>query len=522
MTDEKIFRLAKPRRKGLLSILFSRFLIIALLLIFQVLLMISFYGWLVHYIPFYSGFLAIFTLLMIVYLFNSEMDSSAKLTWMFMLALVPLPAAIFLFFTKTNAGHRKIKQREKQIIAESKNMIRQPENVMCELEEDHSGTEDLAAYMNRSGCFPIFDKTQVTYFPLGEKKFAAMLEELKKAEKYIFMEYFIVEEGYMWGRILEILVEKAKQGVDVRVMYDGMCEICLLPSDYCKRLEAQGIKAKAFSPLIPVVSSHYNYRDHRKILVIDGKVAFNGGVNLADEYINHKKLYGHWKDTALMIKGAAAKSFALLFLQMWNIDEKNAEYLPFLDDGGFVPENANGYVMPYGDCPLDDDKVGETVYMDILNRANDYVHIMTPYLILDGELETALKYAAQRGVDVKLILPGIPDKKPVYALAKTHYKALISAGVKIFEYTPGFVHAKVFVSDDKKAVVGTINLDYRSLYHHFECATYLYKTDCISEIEADFQDTLAKCRQVTEKTIQEEKISYKIMGNLIKFIAPLL
>ena len=522
MTDEKIFRLAKPRRKGLLSILFSRFLIIVLLLIFQVLLMLGFYVWLVQYIPFYSGFLAIFTLLMIVYLFNSEMDSSAKLTWMFMIAFVPLPAAIFLFFTKTNAGHRKIRQREKQIIAESKNMISQPENVICELEGDPLGTEDLAAYMSRSGCFPIFDKTQVTYFPIGEKKFAAMLEELKKAEKYIFMEYFIIEEGYMWGSILEILIEKAKQGVDVRVMYDGMCEIALLPSDYYKLLAAQGIKAKAFSPLIPVVSSHYNYRDHRKILVIDGKVAFNGGVNLADEYINHKEVYGHWKDTALMIKGAAAKSFALLFLQMWYIDEKNAEYLPFLDDGGFVPENATGYVIPYGDCPLDDDKVGEAVYMDILNRANDYVHIMTPYLILDGELETALKYAAQRGVDVKLILPGIPDKKLVYALAKTHYKALVSAGVKIFEYTPGFVHAKVFVSDDKKAVVGTINLDYRSLYHHFECATYLYKTDCISEIEKDFQNTLAKCRKVTEKSIREEKVSYKIMGNLAKFIAPLL
>ena len=522
MTDEKIFRLAKPRKKGMLSILFSRFLIIMLLLILQVLIVIGFYGWLLHYIPFYSAFLTLFTILMTVYLFNSGMDSSAKLTWMFMIALVPLLAVVFLFFTQTNAGHRKIRKRERQIIAESRNMISQPENVMRELQGDYSGTKDLAAYMSRSGCFPIFDKTHVTYFPTGEEKFAAMLEELKKAEKYIFMEYFIIEEGYMWGRILEILVEKAGQGVDVRVMYDGMCEISTLPPDYFKLLRAQGIKAKAFSPIRPVVSSHYNYRDHRKILVIDGKTAFNGGVNLADEYINHKERFGHWKDTALMIKGAAAKSFALLFLQMWNIDEKCTEYLPFLDDGGFVPENASGYVMPYGDCPLDDDKAGETVYMDILNRANDYVHIMTPYLILDGELETALKYAAQRGVDVKLILPGIPDKKTAYALAKSHYKALIHAGVRIFEYTPGFVHAKVFVSDDKKAVVGTINLDYRSLYHHFECATYLYKTDCIPDIEKDFQDTLTKCRQVTEKTIREEKAYYKITGSLAKFIAPLM
>lgn len=522
MKDEKIFRLAKPRRKGVLSIVFSRFLIIALLILLQAAFMIAFYGWLVRLLPFYSGFLAIFTVLMIVYMFNSEMDSSAKLTWMFMIALAPLPASIFLVFTKTNAGHRILCKREKQIIEESREMIRQPENVIRELEGDRSGTEALAAYLNRSGCFPIFDRTSVTYFPLGEEKFAAMLGELKKAETYIFMEYFIIEEGYMWGKILEILADKAKQGVDIRVMYDGMCEMSTLPPNYFRLLRKLGIKAKAFSPIKPVVSSHFNYRDHRKILVIDGKVAFNGGVNLADEYINHIERFGHWKDTALMIKGDAAKSFALLFLQMWNIDEKNRDYLSFSDDSGSVPENANGYVMPFGDCPLDGYRAGETVYMDILNRANDYVHIMTPYLILDGELETALRYAAQRGVDVKLILPGIPDKKLPYALAKAHYRSLVSAGVKIFEYTPGFVHAKVFVSDDLKAVVGTINLDYRSLYHHFECAAYLYKTDCIPKIEEDFQNTLLKCRQVTEETIRKEKASYKLMGSFAKFIAPLL
>ena len=211
-----------------------------------------------------------------------------------------------------------------------------------------------------------------------------------------------------------------------------------------------------------------------------------------------------------------------MFLQMWNITEKEPEFTPWLQDTGYVPEHPSGFVIPYGDCPLDDDKVGETVYMDILNRATDYVHIMTPYLILDGELETALKYAARRGVDVALILPGIPDKKMAYALAKSHYRRLVEAGVKIYEYTPGFVHAKVFVSDDKKAVVGTINLDYRSLYHHFECATYMYKTDCIPGIERDFQRTLEKCRRVTPESIDGEKLSYKLMGQLTQFIAPLM
>lgn len=522
MTNEEIFRLAKPKKKGLLPLIFSRFLIIVLLLVLQVLLMVGFYGWLGEYIPYLTVVLRMFTLAMVLYLFNNSMDSTAKLTWMFIIAILPLPGAALLFFTQTNAGHRKIKNRVEKLIADTMDAIEQPKSVIEVLNRDGSGTDDLCMYLNRSGCFPVFDNTQVSYFPIGEDKFTAMLAELKEAKKYIFMEYFIVEEGYMWGEILKILVEKAKAGVDVRVMYDGMCEMSTLPANYCKLLAAHGIKAKAFSPIIPVVSSHYNYRDHRKILVIDGKVAFNGGVNLADEYINHIERFGHWKDTALMIKGAAAKSFALLFLQMWNIDEHKPEFQPYLDDEAYVPEYSSGYVMPYGDCPLDDEKVGETVYMDILNRACDYVHIMTPYLILDGELETALKYAAQRGVDVKLILPGIPDKKMAYALAKSHYKALVKAGVEIYEYTPGFVHAKVFVSDDKKAVVGTINLDYRSLYHHFECATYLYKVDCIPEIEQDFQNTLAKCRKVTPETIKNEKISYKLMGSLIKFVAPLM
>lgn len=522
MENNAIFRLAKPKRKGLLPLLFSRFLFIVLLLILQVVLYVSVYWQLKAYLTYLSAVMGVFTLLMVIYLFNCDMDATVKLTWMFMIAVVPLPTACFLFFTKTNAGQGRIKKRVRKLIEDTKDAIAQPEDVIRRVRDDGSGVAALSAYLNRNGCFPVFDRTEVVYFPVGEKKFEAMLEELKKAEKYIFMEYFIIEEGYMWGRILEVLIAKARAGVDVRVMYDGMCEVSLLPSDYTKRLARQGIKAKAFSPIRPVVSSHYNYRDHRKILVIDGRVAFNGGVNLADEYINRVQRFGHWKDTALMIKGAAAQSFALLFLQMWNIDEKSPEFLPYLEAAGDYPLNAGGYVMPYGDCPLDEDKAGEAVYMDILNRANEYVHIMTPYLILDGEMEGALKYAAERGVDVKLILPGIPDKKAAYALAKSHYWSLVRAGVKIYEYTPGFVHAKVFVSDDIKAVVGTINLDYRSLYHHFECGTFLYRTDCIADIERDFQDSLAKCRQVTPESIMKEKGSYKLAGSVMKFIAPLM
>ena len=519
---ERVVALAKPVSGGITHILFSRFSFIIALIALEIAVIVVVYIKFTEQFPELLSVRWIFILGMVVYLFNKTMDSSAKLTWMLVISLLPLLGAGLLLFTQKNIGHRRESEQIQKELDRTHTLLEQPESVIREIEHDGSGTDDLSRYLNQSGCFPVFDKTQVTFFPLGEKKFEAMLEELEKAEKFIFMEYFIVEEGYMWGRILDILIRKAQAGVEVRVMYDAMCELSTLPADYYKLLENEGIHAKAFSTLTPVVSTSYNYRDHRKILVIDGKVAFNGGVNLADEYINRKERFGHWKDTAVMLKGPAVTSFTLMFLQMWNTGVTEPDYDTWLSAPAEPMEGASGYVMPYCDNPLDDYKVGEAVYIDILYRATSYVHIMTPYLILDGELETALCFAAQRGVDVRLIMPGIPDKTVPYALAKTHYKALLKAGVKIYEYTPGFVHAKVFVSDDCKAVVGTINLDYRSLYHHFECATYLYKTDCIGEIENDFQETLAKCRTVSEETLKNEKSSYKIIGSLAKMISPLL
>ncbi|MBQ3466164.1 MAG: cardiolipin synthase [Firmicutes bacterium] len=523
--EAEILRLAKPKRKGILALIFSRFFIIILLLLLELTVMVVPFVLLENYMHHYYGALIIFTVIIMIYLFNSKMDSTAKLTWMLIISVLQVAGALMLLFTQRNIGHRMIKERSERMIACTKDAVEQDPKTLVKLREEDSFTDDLLTYLNRSGCFPAFAQTETTYFPSGEAKFEAMLEELQKAEKYIFMEYFIIEEGYMWGKILEILVAKAKAGVDVRVMYDGMCEISTLPSNYDRLLEAEGIKAKSFAPIRPFISSHYNYRDHRKICVIDGKVAFNGGVNLADEYINKKERFGHWKDTAVMLKGDAARSFTLMFLQMWNVTNDDPDFKealsPYVHDGD-EKLNPSGYVIPFGDCPLDEDKVGEAVYMDILNRAGNYVHIMTPYLILDGGLETALKYAGQRGIDVKLILPGIPDKKVAYSLAKTHYVSLLKAGVKIYEYTPGFVHAKVWTSDDEKGVVGTINLDYRSLYHHYECATYMYRTDCIADIEKDFQETLKQCRQVTEETIRGTEKFYKFMGPIAKLVAPLL
>lgn len=521
-TENTGIHLLKKGHKGLIRAIFSRLGIIVLLLLLQILLLVGIVQWLNPYSPHFLILSVTFTVAMVLYLINSKIDPTAKITWLIVIMLVPVPGALLLLYTQTDLGHRTLKKRLLQLTDETRGSIPQSDGALQRLCDESLETAELARYTGRTGCYRVYDHTAVTYFPSGEANFPTMLAELERAEHFIFLEFFIIREGFMWGKVLEVLARKAKSGVDVRVMYDGTCEFSTIPHDYPKRLRELGIQCKIFSPISPFISTHYNYRDHRKILVIDGNTAFTGGVNLADEYINRVVKHGHWKDAAIMLKGEAVSSFTLMFLQMWNIDESKPEFDRYLVKPSQVPENAQGFVIPYGDCPLDDDKVAERVYMDILNRSRHYVHIMSPYLILDGEMETALKFAAERGVDVAIILPGIPDKRAPYALAWTHYSALLKSGVKIYEYTPGFVHSKVFVSDDSCAVVGTINLDYRSLYHHFECAAYLYKTPCIGSIEEDFQETLLKCRQVTLESARHEKLSRKLPGFLMKAVAPLL
>ena len=528
-TTDRGLSLLKKGQKGFFHAVFSRVGIMIVLLVLQVLFLFMAFFRFAQFLPHVLGSAAVFTVFMVLYLLNSRLDPTAKITWLVVIMLLPVFGALLFWYTQSDIGHRAVHARLQELIDETKERLAQDPEVMEALEAANPDEVSLARYVRRSGCFPVYADTRVTYFPLGENKFEQMLVQLKSAKKYIFMEYFIVEEGLMWGRILEILAEKVREGVDVRVMYDGTCEFSTLPHNYPEKLKTLGIKCKMFSPVTPFLSTHYNYRDHRKILVIDGHTAFTGGVNLADEYINQRDKYGHWKDTAIMLEGGAAQSFALMFLQMWNITERTPEFDKYLDaavvDDAVEKAGesaAAGFVLPYGDCPLDSDELGERVYMDILNRSRNYVHIMSPYLILDGEMETALKFAAEKGIDVKLILPGIPDKPMPYALAKSHYRSLLDSGVKIYEYTPGFVHAKVFVSDDCRAVVGTINLDYRSLYHHFECAAYMYRTECISDIEKDFQATLVRCRQVTPETVKNEKWNVKLTGFVMKAIAPLL
>ena len=517
-------RLLKKGQSGLVHAIFSRFGLVLVLLLLQVGALFSLVRWFNGLLPHYVGGSILSTAIMMVYLLNQDMDNSVRVTWLVVIALVPVLGVPLFWYTKADVGHNALKKRLMELEGQTAAQLPQNDIAAQALEADCPGAASLARYLRgRGGGFPVYENTAVTYFNGGEAKFEALLRQLETAREYIFLEYFIIDEGLMWGRILEVLVRKAAQGVDVRVMYDGTCEFSTLPRDYPKRLEALGIRCKVFSPVTPFVSTHYNYRDHRKILVIDGRVGFTGGVNLADEYINHVEKYGRWKDAAIMLEGEGVRTMTALFLQMWCILQQ-PEFEQFLTQPIPAVPQAKGFVIPYGDCPLDGERVGEMVYIDMLNRARKSVHIITPYLILDGELETALRFAAERGVDVHLILPGKPDKWFAYALAKTHYLALLSSGVKISEWVPGFTHAKVVVMDGEEAVVGTINLDYRSLYHHFENAVWMRGVDCIPDIEADFQATLARCRTVepTRQSVWQGKKLLHLAGLLLKFIAPLI
>ncbi len=511
--------------KQLFRLIFGRTMIVFLFLLIQILIL---YYTVNYFSSYYEAFYTVNIILSVVVMIciiNDKSNTAFKLAWMIPVLAMPVFGTLMYIYVKLELGTKIMRRRLSDIIQRSNAYLPQDSKTLVKLGDIDEGERNFAVYMKDKAFFPVYDDTETKYFPLGEDKFKAMLEELEKAQKFIFMEYFIVEEGFMWNEILELLKRKVKEGVEVRFMYDGTCTVMLLPVSYPKKLASYGIKCKVFSPLRPVLSTVQNNRDHRKILVIDGKVAFTGGVNLADEYINKYERFGHWKDTAIMIRGKAVRSFTVMFLQNWNITEKNDDvYSDYITDD--FPElegkNTSGFVIPYSDSPLDKENVGQNVYLDILYRARKYVHIMTPYLILDDEMMTALTYAAKRGVEVIIIMPHIPDKKYAYLLARTYYADLIEAGVKIYEYTSGFVHAKVFVSDDIRAVVGSINLDYRSLFLHFECAAYTYGTSSVYETEKDFRLTLEKSMEITLEDCRKFCLFKRIIGRILRIIAPLM
>lgn len=502
--------------KKLSRIIFGRtfFLILALLLQSGVLLlfMVKFS----NLILVYYGFSMVISILVCAYIANLDMNLNMRMSWICIILAMPVFGILFYIFVRIQPHSRKISKRINYIIRQTKPYLTQT----CKFDKG-SDLGGLSTYMNDYAGYPIYNNSDVRYFPLGEDKYKELVVQLKKATKFIFLEYFIVDEGEMWDSILEILKEKVRKGVEVRLMYDGTCMFALLPHNYPKQMEKFGIKCAVYSPIRPALAMYQNNRDHRKIVVIDGKVAFTGGINLADEYINKVKRYGHWKDNAVMITGEAVRSFTMMFLQVWNIQKtKKEEYDKYLVESSV--DNPNGYVMPYGDQPFDKENVGEYVYMDIINKAKEYVYIMTPYLILDAEMLTCMEQASKRGVDIKIIMPHITDKPSAYLIARTYYEKLLNRGIEIYEYTPGFVHAKTFVSDHKKAVVGTINMDFRSLYLNLECAAYMENVKAVDDIYEDYMETLKKCQQITVKDCRKYNPVLKLIGKVLWIIAPLM
>ena len=517
--DEESVLLLNKGRRGFFRLIFGRTTVVVLLLAAQFGLLFAGFYWLRDYTVYGGSMLAGLIVALIVV--NRPRNPYIKITWILLIMLFPVFAIPFYFYVDADWGHRLVRARLEEIGQETAGLLPQGEDALRSLEETDPGAAGLASYLRRMGGFPVWRNSGADYYPIGEAAFSAILKELGQAKDFIFLEYFIIREGYMWGRILGVLERKAKEGVEVRVLYDGTCALFDLPYHYPRQLEELGIRCRMCAPLKPLVSTHYNNRDHRKILVVDGRCAFTGGINLSDEYINRTHPHGHWKDTAIRITGEAVKSFTLMFLQMWNAADRGMEdctrYL-----AASAPAEAPGWIAPYGDSPFDDENMAEMVYMDILNRARRYVHIMTPYLIIDHEMVTALLFAAKRGVDVKLITPGRPDKKTVFALTRSYYRELIAGGVEIYEYEPGFIHAKSFVSDGVTAVTGSINLDYRSLYLHFECAALLHSVPAVGDIEADFQATLQKCRRITEEDCRKDRLSRRLIGWLLRPLAPLM
>lgn len=512
-------------KRGVRRVVFGRVGILTVCLLIQLLLLFVGMNYLAQYIYlFFGGYLA-FGLVILFVILNRTVNPGFQLSWAVIVLLFPVFGGLMYLYIEIQPGTHMLKGVLSNIDRKTSGSLQQDEEVMQELWERNENTARLAGYIWKEEEFPIYRNTEVKYFPGGEQKFQELLVQLKAAQKFIFMEYFIIHPGYMWDSIYEILITKVKEGVEVRVLYDGMNELSNVPSYFQSLLRGDGIQCKVFSPIYPVISTHYNNRDHRKIVVIDGHTAFTGGVNLADEYINRKERFGHWKDAAVMIKGEAVRSFTLMFLKMWNVTgkmENMAIYLQPVGKGTQNWEDSRGFVMPYAANPFKSERTAERIYLDILNHARRYVHIMTPYLVPDYEMLQALTYAAKRGVDVTLILPHIPDKKYAFALAHSYYKYLMQAGVRIYEYTPGFVHSKVFVSDDVRAVVGAINLDYRSLYLNFECAVFLYEVPAIHEIEADFLLTLTKCQYISQFDIRHDKILRRLCGGVLKLVAPLM
>ncbi len=518
--------------KKLKRLLFSRVFIVGFFIAIQLALILSVAVEFTKYFILYYIVMSAVAISFVLRIIYTNQHMAYKLAWIIIILLFPaFGVAVYCIFSGNRLSNRS--QNKMRFIGEiTEKTLATNEAVMSSLKKEGGIAELQTRYiLNTSKYPPLFDFGS-RYYKTGEEAFPDMLAALEKAEKYIFLEYFIIDYGEMWDKILEILVKKASEGVECRIIYDDIGSIMTLRRSFCEELEKVGIKCRVFHRFVPVLSAHQNNRDHRKICVVDGKLAFTGGINIADEYINKVDRFGYWKDNALMVTDEAAWSFTVMFLSMWDYldrtpPEKRGNYDSYspsfgentvIDMCGSEGEHI-GYVQPYSDNPLDFEPVGENVYLGMISAARDYIWIATPYLIIDEQMEQALIRSAKSGVDVRIITPGIPDKKIINETTKSFYPNLLVNGIKIYEYTPGFLHAKTFLCDGKYATVGSVNLDYRSLYLHFECGVWMCKSRCISDIKDDFDEMfkVSKPAEITKVSLLRE-----LFRGVLELIAPLL
>ena len=465
----------------------------------------------------------ILTLIVVLWMYNTKMPMGFKLPWiMLILAFPVLGLALYLLLGRSDItkGMRLRIEKIDEIL--DKKLV-QDEKILDDLRQSDHSVANQMAYISKYAKYPVYENTDVEFYKDASDGFEAQLLELKKAEKFIFIEYHAIEDAVSFGRMKRILAEKVKQGVDVRILYDDVGSIGFIDSVFVKRMEALGIKCRVFNPLVPVLNMIMNNRDHRKITVIDGKVGFTGGYNLADKYFNLENPYGHWKDTGVKLTGDAVRSLTVTFLELWAAMSKEEleDVTPFFSEITYKASE-KCLVQPYADSPLDEELVGENVYMNIVKMAKTYVYFTTPYLIISGELQRELTMAVKRGVDVRIITPGIPDKKAVFEVTRSNYGPLVRAGVRIYEYTPGFIHAKECICDDKMAVIGTINLDYRSLYLHFENGVFLYGCKAVQDMKVDYEETMEKSREVTKEYQKLTSAAAAVKRSVLRLFAPLL
>lgn len=473
---------------------------------------------------FINGLLEIIAIVVVLYIINQWSNPAYKIVWTFVILIFPLGGLLIYFVFGRSKLTKKARDGMERVHKEVAQFLPANKELEQEIEKKDKGVANQSRYISDWSDFPVYNNTETKYYRCGEEMFPDMLEDLKKAEHFIFLEYFILDDGVMLRQILEILAEKVQKGVDVRMIYDDFGSITTLSPKFFDKVRAMGIKCVAFNPLMPVMSVVMNNRDHRKIFVVDGTVGYTGGLNLADEYINERTRFGYWKDTGIRLEGMAVWSFTVMFLEMWNYINRTTEnytdYRPELFQKR--PFVSDGFVQPYGDSPLDKEKVGENVYMNILGHARDYVYIFTPYLILDNEMMTYLRNAAKSGVDVRIVTPEIPDKKIVFWMSQSYYQRLLECGIRIYQYTPGFIHAKTFVCDDRIATVGSINMDYRSLYLHFECGVWMYDTGTVMKVKEDALATIAQSREITMEFCRKQSWLKRVVLSVLRLVAPLV